>query len=235
MDRSVLVPALTNIATRLRIDSVLVDVGGRQRPSDQLLLGGRHRGGAVLRRDALRSEGSAQSRQRSLRAVEGARRADSLRGVGRGRRVRSRGTAEAARARLRSRRASDAAAAVRRRRDRLARPGHLRRDRHRAERAPHQVRLPHLRAARRRRVGRRLGLGSGRRRPRMDGLDNLCGITDVNGLGQSRPTMWQHDMEQFARRWRAFGWHAIVDRRPRPERDPRRATPKRAPPRASRR
>ena len=44
----------------------------------------------------------------------------------------------------------------------------------------------------------------------MDGLDNLCGITDVNALGQSRATMWQHDMEQFARRWRAFGWHAIV-------------------------
>jgi len=43
-----------------------------------------------------------------------------------------------------------------------------------------------------------------------DGLDSLCGITDVNALGQSRPTMWQHDMEQFARRWRAFGWHAIV-------------------------
>src|SRR3954471_13685067 len=44
----------------------------------------------------------------------------------------------------------------------------------------------------------------------IDRLDNLCGITDVNALGQSRPTMWQHDMEQFARRWRAFGWHAIV-------------------------
>ena len=44
----------------------------------------------------------------------------------------------------------------------------------------------------------------------MDGLDNLCGITDVNALGQSRPTMWQHDMDQFARRWRAFGWHALV-------------------------
>jgi len=44
----------------------------------------------------------------------------------------------------------------------------------------------------------------------MDGLDNLCAITDVNALGQSRPTMWQHDMEQFARRWRAFGWHTIV-------------------------
>jgi len=44
----------------------------------------------------------------------------------------------------------------------------------------------------------------------MDGLDNLCAITDVNALGQSRATMWQHDMEQFARRWRAFGWQAIV-------------------------
>src|SRR5437899_1812579 len=44
----------------------------------------------------------------------------------------------------------------------------------------------------------------------MDALDNLCGITDVNALGQSRPTMWQHDMAQFERRWTAFGWHAIV-------------------------
>src|SRR5499427_1200520 len=44
----------------------------------------------------------------------------------------------------------------------------------------------------------------------LDRLDNLCGITDVNGLGQSRPTMWEHDMAQFARRWAAFGWNAIV-------------------------
>jgi transketolase len=43
-----------------------------------------------------------------------------------------------------------------------------------------------------------------------DGLDNLCGITDVNGLGQSRATMWRHDMEQFDRRWKAFGWHTVV-------------------------
>ena len=35
-------------------------------------------------------------------------------------------------------------------------------------------------------------------------LDNLVGITDVNRLGQSRPTMWQHDMEALARRWRAL-------------------------------
>ena len=44
----------------------------------------------------------------------------------------------------------------------------------------------------------------------LDSLDNLCGITDVNALGQSGATMWQHDLEQFARRWRAFGWHVIV-------------------------
>ena len=42
------------------------------------------------------------------------------------------------------------------------------------------------------------------------GLDNLCVVIDINGLGQSRPTMWQHDTEQFTRRWRAFGWHTIV-------------------------
>lgn len=41
-------------------------------------------------------------------------------------------------------------------------------------------------------------------------LDSICGITDVNRLGQSRPTMHQHDMESFARKYRAFGWHAIV-------------------------
>src|SRR3954469_1277596 len=44
----------------------------------------------------------------------------------------------------------------------------------------------------------------------LNGLDGLCGITDVNALGQSRATMWQHDMEAIAGRWRAFGWHAIV-------------------------
>jgi transketolase len=43
-----------------------------------------------------------------------------------------------------------------------------------------------------------------------NGLDSLCGITDVNGLGQSVFTQWQHDMEAYAVRWRAFGWHTIV-------------------------
>jgi transketolase len=41
-------------------------------------------------------------------------------------------------------------------------------------------------------------------------LDSLCAITDVNGLGQSGPTHWKHDLEVLAARWRAFGWHAIV-------------------------
>ena len=42
------------------------------------------------------------------------------------------------------------------------------------------------------------------------GLGNLCGITDVNGFGQSRATQWGDDLEAYAGRWRAFGWHAIT-------------------------
>jgi transketolase len=41
-------------------------------------------------------------------------------------------------------------------------------------------------------------------------LDNLCAITDVNGLGQSRETQWNHHLDAFAQRYRAFGWHAIT-------------------------
>jgi transketolase len=41
-------------------------------------------------------------------------------------------------------------------------------------------------------------------------LDSLCGIVDVNALGQSGPTPWEHDMDALAARWRAFGWHARV-------------------------
>ena len=55
------------------------------------------------------------------------------------------------------------------------------------------------------------------------GIDNLVAITDVNRLGQSRPTIWQHDLGALARRWSGFGWHTRADRRPRPGRDPRRA------------
>ncbi|HXH86363.1 MAG TPA: transketolase [Nitrospira sp.] len=41
-------------------------------------------------------------------------------------------------------------------------------------------------------------------------LDNLCAIVDVNRLGQSDPTMLQHDMESYRARWAGFGWHALV-------------------------
>ena len=41
-------------------------------------------------------------------------------------------------------------------------------------------------------------------------LDNLCAIVDVNRLGQSDPTMLQHDMEAYRSRWTGFGWHTII-------------------------
>jgi transketolase len=41
-------------------------------------------------------------------------------------------------------------------------------------------------------------------------LDSLCAFTDVNGLGQSGPTQFAHDMDTLASRWRAFGWHTLV-------------------------
>jgi transketolase len=41
-------------------------------------------------------------------------------------------------------------------------------------------------------------------------LDSLCGIVDVNGLGQSRATQYGHDVEAHRRRWAGFGWHTIV-------------------------
>ncbi|HXG20012.1 MAG TPA: transketolase [Methylomirabilota bacterium] len=37
-------------------------------------------------------------------------------------------------------------------------------------------------------------------------LDNLIGVIDVNGLGQSQRTMYDHDVEVYARRFAAFGW-----------------------------
>ena len=42
------------------------------------------------------------------------------------------------------------------------------------------------------------------------GLDNLCAITDVNALGQSQTTQWGHDLTAYEARWRAFGWHTLV-------------------------
>ncbi|MFQ6040221.1 MAG: transketolase [Candidatus Poribacteria bacterium] len=41
-------------------------------------------------------------------------------------------------------------------------------------------------------------------------LDNLVGIVDVNGMGQSQHTMYEFDTESYRRRFEAFGWHTIV-------------------------
>jgi transketolase len=42
-----------------------------------------------------------------------------------------------------------------------------------------------------------------------NGLDNLTAIIDVNRLGQTRETMHGWDLDSYADRARAFGWHAI--------------------------
>jgi transketolase len=42
------------------------------------------------------------------------------------------------------------------------------------------------------------------------GLDNLCAVIDVNRLGQRGPTMHGWDLEAYAARARAFGWHAVT-------------------------
>jgi transketolase len=41
-------------------------------------------------------------------------------------------------------------------------------------------------------------------------LDSLCAVVDVNGLGQSQPTEFGHDVNRIAARWQAFGWNALV-------------------------
>jgi len=40
-------------------------------------------------------------------------------------------------------------------------------------------------------------------------LKNICAIVDVNRLGQSDPTMHQHDLAAYARKFRAFGWDVL--------------------------
>src|SRR5271169_5116401 len=42
------------------------------------------------------------------------------------------------------------------------------------------------------------------------GIDNLTVLADVNALGQSEPTMYQHDMEIYRRKFEAEGWAAEV-------------------------
>lgn len=41
-------------------------------------------------------------------------------------------------------------------------------------------------------------------------LANLCGITDLNAMGQSGPSPFAHHADQLVSRWQAFGWHAVA-------------------------
>jgi transketolase len=41
-------------------------------------------------------------------------------------------------------------------------------------------------------------------------LDCLCAIVDANRLGQSQPTELGHDLDRIAARWTAFGWNAMI-------------------------
>jgi transketolase len=41
-------------------------------------------------------------------------------------------------------------------------------------------------------------------------LKGLCAVVDVNRLGQSDPTMHQHDLRAYARKFRAFGWDVLT-------------------------
>ena len=42
------------------------------------------------------------------------------------------------------------------------------------------------------------------------GLDNVCAVLDVNRLGQSGPTMYEHHLEPYLSRLRGFGWEAAA-------------------------
>src|SRR5207247_284734 len=41
-------------------------------------------------------------------------------------------------------------------------------------------------------------------------LDSLVAIVDVNRLGQSGPTMLQHNLDSYLAKWIAFGWSALA-------------------------
>lgn len=41
-------------------------------------------------------------------------------------------------------------------------------------------------------------------------LGNLVAIVDINRLGQSDPTMHQHDVQAYAKKFRAFGWDVFT-------------------------
>ena len=183
---------------------------GRQRTSDELLLGRGHRGRAVLRRDAVRpeephnadsdrfvlSKGHAAPMLYAAWAEAGA--------------FAARRAAEAARARLGSRRPSDAAPAVRGRRDRIARPGHLRR--RSASRSTRAASDPTTAPTCCSATANRPKARSGKRPTSPRSTSSTISAPSPTSTRSARAarrcgsTTWRRS----PRRWRAFGWHAIV-------------------------
>lgn len=41
-------------------------------------------------------------------------------------------------------------------------------------------------------------------------IDNLIAIVDVNRLGQRGPTMYQHNISAYEKRWKGFGWNVLT-------------------------
>ena len=41
-------------------------------------------------------------------------------------------------------------------------------------------------------------------------LNNLTVFVDVNRLGQSQATMFEHNVEAYKKKWAGFGWNALV-------------------------
>lgn len=41
-------------------------------------------------------------------------------------------------------------------------------------------------------------------------LDNLTAIIDINRLGQSSGTIFEHDMNNYKKKFESFGFHTIV-------------------------
>lgn len=41
-------------------------------------------------------------------------------------------------------------------------------------------------------------------------LNNLIAILDANRLGQTRPTMLEHNLSDYEKRFKSFGWHTLV-------------------------
>ena len=187
-----------------------VDDGGRERSPDHLHVRGRDRRDALFRRDALRSEESAESRQRPLRAVEGARGADSVRGLGARRplsRARSCSSCASSTPTSRGTRRRGCRLSMWRRAlsARASAPPLARRST-RGESSPTTAPMCSSATARwpKARCGKRLMSALFHK------LDNLCGIIDVNGLGQSQHTQFEHSMDEIAARWNAFGWHTLI-------------------------